>query len=78
MTGLLEAVGAEHGPRVALVESGSGRSLTFDGLRGAAGALAAELAGRGVGRGDVVALWLPNLLEPATSPSPRSAPRAWG
>ncbi len=60
---LLDGLCAEHGERVALVESGGGRALTFDGLRGAAGALAADLARRGVGRGDVVALWLPNVLE---------------
>jgi acyl-CoA synthetase (AMP-forming)/AMP-acid ligase II len=57
----LEGLAAEHGPRVALVEGG--RALTFDELRAAAGALAEELSGWGVGRGDVVALWLPNVLE---------------
>ena len=63
LTELLETLVREHGPRVALVESGSGRALTFAELRAAAGALATDLAGRGVRRGDVVALWLPNVLE---------------
>ena len=63
MTAMLDGLAAEHGPRVALVESGSGRTLTFRGLRAAAGALAGDLAAWGVGRGDVVALWLPNVLE---------------
>ena len=58
---LLSGLAVEHGTRVALVEGD--RTLTFDGLAAAAGALAAELAGWGVGRGDVVALWLPNVLE---------------
>ena len=61
LAGLLEGLAAEHGSRVALVEGD--RTLTFDGLRAAAGALADDLAGWGVGRGDVVALWLPNVLE---------------
>jgi fatty-acyl-CoA synthase len=58
---LLSGLAVEHDTRVALVEGD--RALTFDGLAAAAGALAAELAGWGVGRGDVVALWLPNVLE---------------
>jgi acyl-CoA synthetase (AMP-forming)/AMP-acid ligase II len=58
---LLSGLAAEHGARVALVEGD--RALTFDELGAAAGALAGELPGWGVGRGDVVALWLPNVLE---------------
>ena len=58
---LLAGLAVEHGTRVALVEGD--RTLTFDGLAAAAGALAGELTGWGVGRGDVVALWLPNVLE---------------
>jgi acyl-CoA synthetase (AMP-forming)/AMP-acid ligase II len=61
LVGLADRLAAEHGSRVALVEGD--RTLTFDGLCTAAGALAGDLAGWGVGRGDVVALWLPNLLE---------------
>jgi acyl-CoA synthetase (AMP-forming)/AMP-acid ligase II len=61
LAGLADRLAAEHGSRVALVEGD--RTLTFDGLCAAAGALADDLAGWGVGRGDVVALWLPNLLE---------------
>lgn len=63
MTAMLDGLAAEHGARDALVESGSGRALTFEGLRTAAGAVAEDLAAWGVGRGDVVALWLPNVLE---------------
>jgi fatty-acyl-CoA synthase len=63
LTALLERIGKEHGPRVALVESESGRRLTFEELREAAGALAADVRARGVRRGDVVALWLPNVAE---------------
>ena len=58
---LLSGLAVEHGTRVALVEGD--RALTFDELGAAAGALAGELSGWGVGRGDVVALWLPNVLE---------------
>ncbi len=38
-------------------------TLTFAELSGAVGALTAELRGRGVGRGEVVAVWLPNWSE---------------
>ncbi len=63
MAAWLDDVAAQHGADVALVEGGTGRTLTFAGLRAAAGALAGDLAEWGVGRGDVVALWLPNVLE---------------
>ena len=61
LAGLLSGLAAEHGARVALVEGE--RALTFDELAAAAAALAGDLGGWGVGRGDVVALWLPNVLE---------------
>jgi acyl-CoA synthetase (AMP-forming)/AMP-acid ligase II len=61
LAGLLSGLAAEHGARVALVEGE--RALTFDELAAAAAAQAGDLAGWGVGRGDVVALWLPNVLE---------------
>jgi len=61
LAGLLSGLAAEHGARVALVEGD--RALTFDELVAAAAALAGDLAGWGVSRGDVVALWLPNVLE---------------
>jgi len=61
LAGLLSGLAAEHGARVALVEGD--RALTFDELTAAAAALAGDLAGWGVARGDVVALWLPNVLE---------------
>ena len=61
LAGLLSGLAAEHGARVALVEGD--RALTFDELVAAAAALAGDLAGWGVSRGDVVALWLPNVLD---------------
>ena len=61
LAGLLSGLAAEHGARVALVEGE--RALTFDELAAAAAALVGDLGGWGVGRGDVVALWLPNVLE---------------
>jgi fatty-acyl-CoA synthase len=61
LAGLLSGLAAEHGARVALVEGE--RALTFDELAAAAAALADDLGEWGVARGDVVALWLPNVLE---------------
>ena len=51
-----------HGERVALIER-DGLRLTFAELSGASAALAHELRVRGVGRGDVVGVWLPNWVE---------------
>jgi acyl-CoA synthetase (AMP-forming)/AMP-acid ligase II len=49
--------------RVCLVDGPSGRSLTGAQLRSAAAGLAAGLAARGIGKGDEVALFMPNLPE---------------
>jgi acyl-CoA synthetase (AMP-forming)/AMP-acid ligase II len=49
--------------KVVLVDGPSGREVTGAELRGAVRGLAAGLAERGVGKGDVVALYMPNLPE---------------
>jgi fatty-acyl-CoA synthase len=55
---LLDAIAARHGQREAIV-FGAER-LTFTGLRDRARAFAAGLAALGLGRGDALAIWLPN------------------
>lgn len=49
--------------RVAIVDGPSGRSLTYGQIAGGARRVAAGLAERGFGRGDVLAIWLPNVPE---------------
>jgi acyl-CoA synthetase (AMP-forming)/AMP-acid ligase II len=49
--------------KVVLVDGPSGRELTGAEFRGAVKGLAAGLAARGIGRDDVVALFMPNLPE---------------
>ena len=49
--------------KVVLVDGPSGREYTGAAFNGAVKGLAAGLAARGIGRGDVVALYLPNLPE---------------
>lgn len=65
LTGLLEHVVQRHGADVALVErSGAAtRRLTYQELWSESRATADVLAGQGVGRGDVVGVWLPNWIE---------------
>jgi acyl-CoA synthetase (AMP-forming)/AMP-acid ligase II len=53
--------------RVVLVDGPSGRGMTGAEFRGAVNGLAAGLAARGLGRGDVVGLYLPNLPEYAVA-----------
>jgi len=53
--------------KVVLVDGPSGREITGAAFKGAVKGLAAGLAGRGIGRGDVVALYLPNLPEYAVA-----------
>ena len=48
---------------IAWQENGERRELSFDELRGQAAAFAATLRGLGVGPGDRVAAWLPNVPE---------------
>src|SRR5688572_6330895 len=56
--------GAEaRGGRPALIDGPSGRTLTFAQLRAAVARLAAGLAARGLAKGDVLALFGPNLPE---------------
>src|SRR5687767_12657910 len=54
---------AEHADRPALVDGLSGRSMTYAELHGAVRAAAAGLARRGLSKGDVLALYSPNLPE---------------
>jgi acyl-CoA synthetase (AMP-forming)/AMP-acid ligase II len=49
-----------YAPRVAVADASSGRPLTFGQLADGVRRLAAGLAGRGIGRGDVVAITAPN------------------
>jgi acyl-CoA synthetase (AMP-forming)/AMP-acid ligase II len=64
LTAFLDDLVAERADAVALVQGGpSGRKLTYGGLRAAAADLARRLHGLGLGRGDTVAVWLPNWLE---------------
>ncbi|QFZ23611.1 4-coumarate--CoA ligase family protein [Saccharothrix syringae] len=58
--GLLFADLGERADRVALVDGTSGASLTYAQLAGAVDRLAAALAARGIGKGDVVGLLSPN------------------
>jgi fatty-acyl-CoA synthase len=55
---LLDAIAARHGRREAIVFDDE--RLTFDGLRDRARAFADGLAALGLGRGDALAIWLPN------------------
>jgi PAS domain S-box-containing protein len=54
---------AELGDKPALVDGLTGRRCSYDELAAAARRTAAGLAARGFGRGDVLAVWSPNLLE---------------
>ena len=65
LTELLAAAAGQHADRPALIERDGDRmtTLTFAELASATAALRAELERRAVGRGDVVAVWLPNWSE---------------
>jgi acyl-CoA synthetase (AMP-forming)/AMP-acid ligase II len=65
LTEVLSRATALHPDQPALIERGGDRltTLTFAELSAAVGALSAELRSRGVGRGEVVAVWLPNWSE---------------
>src|SRR5207253_3649030 len=54
---------AEFGDRPALIDGPSGRIVTYAALAGTVRALAAGLAQRGFGKGDVFAIYSPNLPE---------------
>lgn len=55
---LLDGLASQHGDEVALVVDGA--TTTYSQLESDVGRLAAGLARHGVGRGDAVAIWLPN------------------
>ena len=57
----------ELSAKPALVDGPSGRALTYGELAAGIRSLAAGLAGRGFGRGDVFALYLPNVPEYAVA-----------
>src|ERR1700712_834879 len=66
---MLEAAAAVHGDREAYVESGQvepGARITFADWIGRARCVAAQFADLGVGKGDVVMLWLPSGIDYAT------------
>jgi len=58
---LADAMG--RGDQVALIDGPSGRSLTYGQLAGGVRRVAAGLAARGFGKGDVFAIYSPNLPE---------------
>ena len=53
----------ERGEKPALIDGPSGRAITYAGLAEAVASLAAGLATRGFGRGDVLAVFMPNVPE---------------
>ncbi len=61
---MLEAAAAAHGDREAYVEPGA--RTTYAGWIGRARSVATQFADLGVGKGDVVALWLPSGIDYAT------------
>src|SRR5688572_11217060 len=63
ITSFVLARARELGDKPALIDGPSGRELTYGGLADAISALAAGLAERGFGRGDVLAVYMPNLPE---------------
>ena len=58
---------AAHADKTALVDGVSGRALTYAELMGAIGRVAAALARRGFKKGDVFAIFSPNLPEYAVA-----------
>src|SRR5947208_12874455 len=54
---------AQRGDKPALIDGPSGRVLTYAGLAAGVDRLAAGLAARGFGKGDVLGLFAPNLPE---------------
>jgi acyl-CoA synthetase (AMP-forming)/AMP-acid ligase II len=57
----------ERGDKPALIDGPSGRTLTYEGLASAVESLAAGLAARGFGKGDVLAVYMPNVPEYAVA-----------
>jgi acyl-CoA synthetase (AMP-forming)/AMP-acid ligase II len=58
---------AEHVEKPALIDGPSGRELSYGELATAVRALAAGLAARGFGKGDALAIYMPNLPEYAVA-----------
>ncbi len=54
---------SELGDKPALIDGPTGRTITYSELDRMTAALAGALAGRGIGKGDVVAIYMPNLPE---------------
>jgi acyl-CoA synthetase (AMP-forming)/AMP-acid ligase II len=54
---------AERGDKPALIDGPTGRAITYAELERATRAFAAGLASRGLGRGDTVGIFMPNLPE---------------
>jgi acyl-CoA synthetase (AMP-forming)/AMP-acid ligase II len=54
---------AEHPDKPALIDGPSGRTITFGQLEALSGTLAGALAERGIGKGDEVCIYMPNLPE---------------
>jgi acyl-CoA synthetase (AMP-forming)/AMP-acid ligase II len=63
LTELVFEHAADHGDKPALIDGPTGRVFTHAQVAGAVGAAAGALARRGVGQGDVVALYAPNSPE---------------
>lgn len=63
---LLERI-QSYGDKAALIDGPSGRTLTFTQLAGAIRLVAANLSRRGFGKGDVFAIYSPNLPEYAVA-----------
>jgi acyl-CoA synthetase (AMP-forming)/AMP-acid ligase II len=64
---LVLAGAAERGSRAAVVDGPTGRALTYGQLAAGVGRMAAGLAARGFGKGDVFAVYSPNLPEYAVA-----------
>ncbi|MCB0141095.1 MAG: AMP-binding protein, partial [Caldilineaceae bacterium] len=58
---------AQFGAKAALIDGPTGRTLTYAQLAGAIRLVAANLARRGFGKGDVLAIYSPNLPEYAVA-----------
>jgi acyl-CoA synthetase (AMP-forming)/AMP-acid ligase II len=68
---------SRYGDKPALVDGPTGRTLTYRQLAGGVERVAAGLAARGFGRGDVLALsspTCPSTRSPCTAPWPPAAP----
>src|SRR5580765_5778234 len=63
LTDFVLRAGTEYPERIALVDGVSGRALTYGALIEQVRRLAAGLSRRGIRKGDIVAIWAPNLPE---------------